>query len=391
MKKNRIFKFGGSSFPALESYHEIAQYLKQRLNEDTEKAVVVVSAMSGTTGRLLETGLKLNPKMTLEITDSLLATGEMVAACLMRSALDAIGVSTMHLTGYQVGIHSDSKYTRAEILAIDSSPILKCFHSCDIVVVAGGQATNTNGRLTMLGRNSSDLTAVALASALRLSECEIFSDVPGVYTADPYLIPEARLIKRISHDSVISMSTCGAKVLHHGSVRYAKNYGIRILCRGTKDKEIGTIIGSSHRAKTVVLNEKIIAMRFNSTAARDEVDLQFHTQGIISIKVEQAGPLLAVSMENQAYCEVLQQIKQDYEMLSNICLISVIHSDGKETYSLHPTINARTELRRIYFELYPKDFKNVGDSSDKSFANIKVRSVMSGLLVGCKSPFFENR
>lgn len=250
--KTRVLKFGGSSFSDLESYVSLANRLKPSENE---KLVVVVSAMSGTTGRLQEAGETVNPNLSPQLRDALLGTGELVAACLMQAAFEHVGVSVTHLNGYTLGWKSDSNYQRASIKNRSVTALKDALNQHNVIVVSGGQATDEQGRLTMLGRNSSDLTAVLLAAELGLRECEIYSDVPGVYSTDPYLVDNATCFPNISYDAMIEMSRSGAKVLHYAAVSAAKENNVQIRCRSTSEGfPQGTLIGSASNIRAIIPN-----------------------------------------------------------------------------------------------------------------------------------------
>jgi aspartate kinase len=224
----QVLKFGGSSFIELADYGRVAAYLAARL---AGPAVVVVSGMSGTTGHLLESARAIDPALAPEAQDHVLATAEMVSASFLRAALDAAGVPAADLWAPQLGLRSDATATRAAITGLDPGPVRAALAAGRVVVAAGGQAVSPAGRVTMLGRNSSDLTAVALAAALGAATCEIFSDVAGVYAADPYVVPAAGLLPRVSYAQCAAMAASGAKVLHPGAVAAAAAGGVVIACR----------------------------------------------------------------------------------------------------------------------------------------------------------------
>ncbi len=373
--KTRVLKFGGSSFPKMESYREIARYLGSRLLTDTDRLVVVVSAMSGTTGRIQEAGLSVNPEMSSALTDSLLATGEMTAACLMRAALEAEKIPATHFTGYQVGILTDSKHTRASILGTDSSALEKAFMNHKVVVVAGGQAVNADGQITMLGRNSSDLSAVILASMLGAGECEIFSDVPGVYTADPYVVPQAKPMAKVPYDAIITLSRSGAKVLHHGAVSYAKLTGVRIVCRGTGDGTVGSVIGLGPQPSAVVTNSKVAVLRFSSQEERDTGAFVGEKMGIVCVPVDQDDAFyLTVSQENRGWLEVLPALPQTFNLESGQVLLTEMDA-GVARHSLLPESLSTLTAREIHERLHPGAL-----GTGMSFR--KERGRETGLLVG---------
>lgn len=210
-----VLKFGGSSFLHPDDYGRVARHIAARLAAGENKIVAVVSAMSGTTDNLKAVMLDVNEQALPSSLDAALATGEMLSACLLEAAVSRLGIPVMSLNGYSLGIRTNSDFGRASVEGVDPKPIAAALQEHDVVIAAGGQAIDQSARLTMLGRNSSDLTAIVIASMLGEPACEIYSDVPGVYTADPYLIPGAQLIPEIAYGTIAQMSRHGAKVLHH--------------------------------------------------------------------------------------------------------------------------------------------------------------------------------
>ncbi len=231
----RVLKFGGSSFPEIEAYAAMAAFLQDELTESEDRFVVVVSAMAGLTERLRKLAGKLTSSASPEAMDGLLPLGDTLSAALLRLAVEGRGLPVTSLAGWQVGFRSDDNFNRARLIAVDAAPLRESLDRYRIVIVPGGQAVDACGRPTMLGKNSSDLTAIAIAAALGLSECEIFSDVCGVYSGDPNLLDRVQLIRDLTFDSVIDMSRSGAKVLHHGAVGYARDHAVDIVCRANKD------------------------------------------------------------------------------------------------------------------------------------------------------------
>lgn len=224
-----VLKFGGSTFTSLDSYTIVASYLGSK-KQNNEKPVIVVSAMSGTTGRLKETAASIDTCYRSEVGDQLLSTGEMVSMALLRIACEKIGLKTNAMTGYEMGIRTDGRFGRAKVIALENAPLVKSVEKNDITILCGGQGITDENKIAMLGRNSSDLTAILAASMLGIKKCQIFSDVPGVYTVDPHIVPNAKCISRISYDQAIMLSRSGAKVLHQGCIEKARELTIAISC-----------------------------------------------------------------------------------------------------------------------------------------------------------------
>lgn len=281
----RVLKFGGSSFRTLEDFRSVATLLVRMLEEPGSRLVVVVSAMYGETDRLLQAGVSLNDRMSGQARDALITTGEVISASLLRIALESLDVTVVSLDGHQCGIRSDSNFTKARICEVDPRPLGRALDTHQVVVVTGAQAVDANGWITMLGRNSSDLTAVALAAALGVGTCEILSDVPGVYSGDPYIHRDARLLPRLSLDQLIDMSVSGAKVIHHGAASYARRMACRILCRATREPDVvGTIVDiEAPTAPAVVIHERAQVFLYESTAAAEHARHRLAQRGVPAI------------------------------------------------------------------------------------------------------------
>ncbi|WP_224364181.1 amino acid kinase family protein [Hyalangium versicolor] len=269
----RVLKFGGSSFLEMEDYRRIAVHLKERLARDAEKIVIVASAMAGLTERLRGLAQTLTPTPSPEASDALLPLADTLGAGLLRVAAEAAGLRASSLNGFQLGVRTDDNFTRARIQQVDALPLRRALEQADVVVVPGGQAVDGQGRPTMLGKNSSDLTAVVVAAALGLRECEIYSDVCGVYTADPNLIRGTRLIERISYDGLIELSRSGAKVMHYGAVAEGKRHGVLIVCRlNREDYRVGTVIGDGAEPRAVVVDARSIVLELTTPTERVRAD-----------------------------------------------------------------------------------------------------------------------
>jgi aspartate kinase len=267
--RTSVLKFGGSSFADHAAFHSVARYLAQRVGNG-ERLTVVVSAMSGTTGRLKEAAQCVNRHYSSEAGDLLLATGEMVSMCLLRMACEKLALRVGSLTGFQLGLTTDDEFGRARVVHKDATALSRMVQVNDVTIICGGQGTTVDNRLTMLGRNSSDLTAILAANMLELDRCEIFSDVPGIYSSDPFLIGSAQCHSEVSYESAITMSKMGAKVLHFGCVVTAQQLDVRIHCRRMSESgsaDTGTIIGKTGLAESVVVAKNACHLRPDSQSA----------------------------------------------------------------------------------------------------------------------------
>ncbi len=257
-----VLKFGGSSFADDAQFRRVTRYLRSRVAL-REQLVLVVSALPGATEELRQRCLRLNATPSGETIDTLIPLADTVGAALVRAALEAEQVRVTTLAFSQLGMRTDSNYSRVRILSLDPAPLRAALQHHDIVVVPGGQGRNDRGQQTWLGKNSSDLTAVALAGELGLPSCEIFSDVCGVYSSDPRRVHGTSLITGLSYEAAIAMSLRGAKVIHHGSVRHAEKLGVEIVCRLNQDDfRVGTRIGIGGSPAAVVLDERSVLLGF---------------------------------------------------------------------------------------------------------------------------------
>lgn len=248
-----VQKYGGSSVADPEKIKSVARRVADSAAKG-HRLVVVVSAMGKTTDGLLALASAITPSPDPREMDMLLATGEQVTIGLLAMALQALGRPACSFTGPQVGLITDEAHTRARIRRITAERIHAALNTGKIVVVAGFQGMTESGEITTLGRGGSDLTGVALAAALKADICEIFTDVDGVYTADPNVVPDARKLARVSYDEMLEMAALGAKVLQARSVEFAKKYGVPVHVRSTFKSDPGTLVTrEDHSMEDVVV------------------------------------------------------------------------------------------------------------------------------------------
>jgi aspartate kinase len=236
-----IQKYGGTSVGSIERIRAVAKRV-QRTKASGKQVVVVVSAMAGETDRLLQLAYDICAQPAARELDMLLNTGEMVSIALLAMALNDAGCQATSLTGTQGGIVTDSAHTRARIKQIATTRLHEALMNDCIPVVAGFQGVSETQEFTTLGRGGSDLTAVALAAALDADVCEIYTDVDGVYSADPNMVPNARLLRRVSYDEMLELARLGAKVLQARSVLFAKKFNVPIVVKSSFSEGGGTVI-----------------------------------------------------------------------------------------------------------------------------------------------------
>jgi len=235
-----VQKYGGSSVADAEKIANVARRVAAAARG--HQMVVVVSAMGRTTDGLLALAAQVTPGPDPRELDMLLATGEQVTIALLAMALQRLGVGARSFTGPQAGLRTDSAHTKARITRITADRVRAALDAGEVAVVAGFQGVSEHDEVTTLGRGGSDLTAVALAAALKADVCEIYTDVDGVYTADPNVVPEARKLSRVTYDEMLEMASLGAKVLQSRSVEFAKKYGVPVHVRSTFKPDAGTLV-----------------------------------------------------------------------------------------------------------------------------------------------------
>ncbi len=248
-----VKKFGGTSVADKERIFNVAR----RIIEDYKKGnevVVVLSAMGKQTDVLLSQARDINPNASKRELDMLLTTGEQISVSLMAMALDSLGVPAISLNAFQVAMHTTSVYGNARLKRIDSERIRNELSSKKVVLITGFQGINQFDDYTTLGRGGSDTTAVALAAALNADACEIYTDVDGVFTADPRLVPDAKKLEEITYDEMLELASLGAGVLHNRSVEMAKKYGVQLVVRSSLNLSEGTVVKEEVKMEKMLIS-----------------------------------------------------------------------------------------------------------------------------------------
>ena len=236
-----VQKFGGSSVADPEKILAAARKAI-RTQQQGNQVVMVVSAMGDTTDDLLELAGKVCERPPAREMDMLLSTGEQISVALMAMAIHSLGYKAVSLTGAQIGIKTDATHTKARIKSISTARVQRLLNEGNIVIAAGFQGIDDDFDITTLGRGGSDTTAVALAAVLNADACEIYTDVDGVYTTDPRLLPEARHVERIAYDEMLELASLGAGVMHNRSIEFAKKFGTAIHVRSSFSDSPGSMI-----------------------------------------------------------------------------------------------------------------------------------------------------
>ena len=292
-----VKKFGGSSVADNERIMNVAR----RCLEDYRKGhqvVVVLSAMGKTTDGLIAKAHEIDPNPPKRELDMLLVTGEQVSVSLMAMAFHSLGVPAVSLNGVQVPMQTTSAYGTAKLKRIRTERIRNELESRKIVIVTGFQGINRYEDMTTLGRGGSDTTAVALAAALHADVCEIYTDVEGVYTADPRIVPHARKLKEVSYDEMLEFASVGAKVLHNRSVEMAKKYGVRMVVLSSLTRAEGTVVKEGAKMERMLVsgvaadkntarisvigvkNEPGIAFKIFNMLARNHINVDIIIQSV---------------------------------------------------------------------------------------------------------------
>ncbi|MEH2056902.1 MAG: aspartate kinase [Nostoc sp.] len=268
-----VQKYGGTSVGSVERIQAVAQRVYKTVKAGNS-IVVVVSAMGKTTDGLVKLANEISPNPNRREMDMLLSTGEQVTIALLSMALQELGQAAISMTGAQVGIVTEAEHSRARILHIETTRLSRHINEGKVVVVAGFQGTSSAGEMeiTTLGRGGSDTSAVAIAAALRANFCEIYTDVPGILTTDPRLVPEAQLMDAITCNEMLELASLGAKVLHPRAVEIARNYGVPLVVRSSWTDQPGTWVTSAKPQGRSLINLEIArpvdAVEFDTNQAK---------------------------------------------------------------------------------------------------------------------------
>ena len=288
-----VQKYGGTSVGTIERIESVAEKVIAYKNQGND-LVIVVSAMSGETNRLMALAQDINAQVKGRELDVLLSTGEQVTIALLSMAFEKRGYSARSYTGGQVSIVTDSAHNKARIKSIDDANIRQDLESGHIVVVAGFQGIDESNNITTLGRGGSDTTGVALAAALKADECQIFTDVDGVYTTDPRVEPEARRLKTITFEEMLEMASLGSKVLQIRAVEFARKYRVPLRVLSSFEAGEGTLITSEYEAENIMEQALISGIAFNRDEAQLTINGVSDTPGVA---YQILGPISEANIE----------------------------------------------------------------------------------------------
>lgn len=359
-----VQKFGGTSVGSVERIIQVAEKVK-KFRERGDDIVVVVSAMSGETNRLIELAKQITDGQPVpRELDMMVSTGEQVTIALLAQALIRRGVPAVSYTGNQVRILTDSAHTKARILHIDEHAIRADLDAGKVVVVAGFQGVDEAGNITTLGRGGSDTTGVALAAALKADECQIYTDVDGVYTTDPRVVPKARRLEKITFEEMLEMASQGSKVLQIRAVEFAGKYSVPLRVLHSFQEGLGTLITLDNEDS---MEQPIISgIAFN----RDEAKLTIRgVPDIPGVAYRILGPISAANIEVDM---IVQNVAQDNT------------TDFTFTVSSNDYQNALAVLQKTAQEIGARE---VGGTS--SIAKVSIVGVGMRSHAGVASRMFE--
>ncbi|MDO8434832.1 MAG: aspartate kinase [Candidatus Binatus sp.] len=292
-----VQKYGGTSVGSIDRIKAVAARIAKSRDRG-DRLVVVVSAMAGETNRLFKLASELCEQPDVRETDVLVATGEQVSAALLSIRLQSLGYPAVSFLGFQMNLATDSNHGRARIKSVHCDRVKRALDGGRIVVVAGYQGVNSEGDITTLGRGASDLTAVALAAALKADACEIYTDVDGVYTADPRVCPKAQKLGRISYDEMLEMAGLGAKVLQLRSVELARRYNVPLVVRSSFNEAEGTWVGQEDKSMEDVLVSGVTLDQNQSKVTIAGVEDRPGLAARIFVPIAEAGIVVDMIIQN---------------------------------------------------------------------------------------------
>ncbi|MDG1843187.1 MAG: aspartate kinase [Nitrospinaceae bacterium] len=360
MNRLVVQKYGGTSVGNIERIKKIAERIA-RLRKEKIDIVVVVSAMAGETDKLLAMANQISAIGKDRDMDLLLSSGERVSCALLSMALDSIGCPAISMTGRQIGLLTDNSHTKARIKEVYTNRAIKALEDGQVIVVAGFQGINEHGDVTTLGRGGSDTSAAAIAVALKAERCEIYTDVDGVYTADPNVVPNAHKMNRVSYDEMLEMSSLGAKVLQFRCVEFCKNYDMplivksslvedskgTLICKEDSSMEqpvVSGIMNDKNQAKITIKgvpDQPGIASKFFTGLADENLSVDMIIQNVSDESQTDISFTVAKAEINKA-TKIVQDLgklikARDITTDTNICKISIVGAGMRS----HPGVAAK--------------------------------------------------
>lgn len=341
-----VQKFGGTSVGTPERILNVARRILDT-QKGGNKVVAVVSAMAGVTNNLIKLAREVSGQSTPteREMDVLLATGEQTTIALAAMAINAMGGKAISMTGAQAGITTDDSHTRARISSIEADRVHALLEQGNVVIVAGFQGLTADGRITTLGRGGSDLTAIAMAAALKADICQILTDVDGVYTCDPRVVKDARKLPEIAYDEMLEMASSGSKIMQSRSVEFAKKYGVIFEVRSSLNTNPGTIVKEEHPGMEAVVVRGVSLEREQAEVKIEDVP---DTPGVASKifhAIADAGIVIDMIVQNTSYAgktDISFTLNQGDLAKVEVTLRSIVKDFGDPT-----TLNLRGGIAKL--------------------------------------------
>ena len=392
-----VHKYGGTSVGSLERIESVASRVAKAKKEGND-IVVVVSAMSGETNKLIEFAKHFSDNPSKREMDMLLSSGERVTAALLAIALKEMGVDAIAMSGRQAGIKTDNFHTYARIESIDPTAMRSELDKGRVVIVAGFQGISEDGEVTTLGRGGSDLSAVAIAGALKADACEIYSDVDGIYTTDPRIEPKAKKMDFISYEEMLELASLGAKVLQNRSVELAKKLKVKIVAKSSFSNEEGTVIGEESGDMEAVLVSGIaldrnqarvslrdvsdrpgIAAEIFTKLADEQINVDMIIQNASSDGLTSLGFTVPQSELSKAK-EIIENFDHDIggkSFDSDICKVSIVGVGMKSHSGVAATAFSALAKENINIEMISTSEIKVSMIIAEKYAELAVRTLHS--------------
>jgi aspartate kinase len=391
-----VHKYGGTSVGSLERIASVSDRV-ERARKEGNDIVVVVSAMSGETNKLTEYAQHFSDTPAKREMDMLLSSGERVTAALLAIALQEKGVDAVAMTGRQAGIVTDNSHTYARIESIDPTYMQSEIAEGKVVIVAGFQGINSEGSVTTLGRGGSDLSAVAIAGALKADACEIYSDVDGIYTTDPRIEPKAKKMDFISYDEMLELASLGAKVLQNRSVELAKKLKVKMIAKSSFSDAEGTVIGEEENMEEVlvsgialdrnqarvtvreVADRPGIAAEIFTKLADEQINVDMIIQNASADGTTNLGFTVAESQLNQAKA-VIEAFDHDIggmDLDDSVCKVSVVGVGMKSHAGVAASAFSALAAENINIEMISTSEIKVSMVVAEKYAELAVRTLHS--------------
>ena len=392
-----VHKYGGTSVGSLERIESVALRVARAKKEGND-IVVVVSAMSGETNKLTEYAKHFSDNPSKREMDMLLSSGERVTAALLAIALKEMGVEAIAMTGRQAGIRTDNFHTYARIESIDPTAMQHEINLGKVIIVAGFQGINAEGEVTTLGRGGSDLSAVAIAGALKADACEIYSDVDGIYTTDPRIEPKAKKMDFISYEEMLELASLGAKVLQNRSVELAKKLKVKIVAKSSFSDAEGTVISEESGKMEAVLVSGIaldrnqarvslrdvsdrpgIAAEIFTKLAEEQINVDMIIQNASSDGLTSLGFTVTQSELSKAQ-EIIENFDHDIggkSFDSDICKVSIVGVGMKSHSGVAAIAFSALAKENINIEMISTSEIKVSMIIAEKYAELAVRTLHS--------------